>query len=390
MIEHWKPYKLRQVCRLINGRAYSKPELLVQGAYPVLRVGNFFTNDHWYYSDLELDPDKYCDDGDLLYAWSASFGPRIWTGGKVIFHYHIWKVEPDDALIDKKFLYWWFLWDADRIKLDLGAGTTMTHVSKGSMDGRDLLLPPLADQRRIAAILDEAFEGIATAKDNAEKNLQNARALFDSHLHDVFGEYCHDWPNTRLGEICERVSVGHVGPTSQFYCDEKVGIPFLRSQNVRRGRLDWDGIRFVTKTFHEKLRKSQLRAGDLLFVRVGANRGDCCIVPKGISETNCANIVFARGVRGNATFIARYCDSSQGRKQLLGMTTGSAQGVINTSSVAELLIPLPPETEQAEVVGSLNALQAHTESLSRHFEKKLKSLDSLKKSFLHQAFTGKL
>ena len=82
MMKGWHKRKLNEVCELINGRAYSKPELLSDGKYPVLRVGNFFTNNHWYYSDLELEERKYCDTGDLLYAWSASFGPRIWTGGK--------------------------------------------------------------------------------------------------------------------------------------------------------------------------------------------------------------------------------------------------------------------------------------------------------------------
>ena len=77
----WKP--LTEVSRFINGRAYKKPELLQQGKYPVLRVGNFITKDSWYHSNLELDEDKYCDNGDLLYAWSASFGPRIWEGEKV-------------------------------------------------------------------------------------------------------------------------------------------------------------------------------------------------------------------------------------------------------------------------------------------------------------------
>ena len=92
----WK--ELGEVCRFINGKAYKKPELLEKGKYPVLRVGNFFTNDKWYYSNLELNEDKYCDDGDLLYAWSASFGPRIWEGEKVIYHYHIWKVIPETEI----------------------------------------------------------------------------------------------------------------------------------------------------------------------------------------------------------------------------------------------------------------------------------------------------
>lgn len=101
----WKTVKLSEVCTLRNGRAYKKPELLAEGKYPVLRVGNFFTSDKWYYSDLELDEAKYCDNGDLLYAWSASFGARLWDGGKVIYHYHIWRVDVNESQIDKKFLF---------------------------------------------------------------------------------------------------------------------------------------------------------------------------------------------------------------------------------------------------------------------------------------------
>ena len=91
-----KKVKLSDVCVLKNGRAYKKNELLSRGKYQVLRVGNFFTSKNWYYSDLELDETKYCDRGDLLYAWSASFGPKIWEGEKTIFHYHIWRVEIND------------------------------------------------------------------------------------------------------------------------------------------------------------------------------------------------------------------------------------------------------------------------------------------------------
>src|SRR5262245_37529073 len=72
---------LSELVAVLNGRAYSKNELLDAGT-PVLRVGNLFTSDKWYYSDLSLDDDKYCDNGDLIFAWSASFGPFIWNGRK--------------------------------------------------------------------------------------------------------------------------------------------------------------------------------------------------------------------------------------------------------------------------------------------------------------------
>jgi type I restriction enzyme, S subunit len=94
-----------------------------------IRLGNFFSNRNWYYSNLELGPNKYCDNGDLLYAWSASFGPKIWDGGKVIYHYHIWKTQPDEELLEKQFLYHWFEWDKENIKAEHGTGSTMIHVT---------------------------------------------------------------------------------------------------------------------------------------------------------------------------------------------------------------------------------------------------------------------
>ena len=98
----WKQRKLGEIATFINGRAYSQPELLSSGKYKVLRVGNFYTNDSWYYSDLELGEKYYADYGDLLYTWSATFGPHIWLGDRVIYHYHIWKINLSDQL-EKQF-----------------------------------------------------------------------------------------------------------------------------------------------------------------------------------------------------------------------------------------------------------------------------------------------
>lgn len=155
----WMP--LVEVCRFINGRAYKQEELLSRGKYPVLRVGNFFTNQNWYYSDLELDQEKYCDKGDLLYAWSASFGPRVWDGGKSIYHYHIWKVVPDSNLICKQFLYYLLQWDTKALKDAHSTGSTMMHISKAAIEKRLVPIPcphnpekSLAIQSEIVRILD--------------------------------------------------------------------------------------------------------------------------------------------------------------------------------------------------------------------------------------------
>ncbi len=113
----WEMVELGEVATLINGRAYKRDELLDSGKTPVLRVGNFFSNRGWYYSDLDLPEEKYCDKGDLLYAWSASFGSRIWGGPRAIYHYHIWKVEVNE-MIEKKYLYYLLEWDTENIKAE--------------------------------------------------------------------------------------------------------------------------------------------------------------------------------------------------------------------------------------------------------------------------------
>ena len=162
-------HRLGDVLTLQNGRAYKKKELLATGKYPVLRVGNFFTNRSWYFSDLELDENKYCNHGDLLYAWSASFGPKIWDGGKTIYHYHIWKVVPDSTKVLKDFVFRWFQWDVERLKAEHGTGATMIHVTKSSMEDRAIPLPPLPEQKRIAVILDAADALRAKRRESIEQ-----------------------------------------------------------------------------------------------------------------------------------------------------------------------------------------------------------------------------
>lgn len=169
----WPKVRLGDVARIINGRAYSKEELLDSGRYRVLRVGNFFGNRSWYWSDLELAADKYCEPGDLLYAWSASFGPRIWAGERAIFHYHIWNIKEDATAVDRHFLFWWLTWDVEKIKAAAGTGSTMMHVTKSSMEARVLTLPPLFEQRKIVVELD----ALRQEQDSYRKRLDQRRSL---------------------------------------------------------------------------------------------------------------------------------------------------------------------------------------------------------------------
>ena len=160
--EDWEQRKLGAIATFLNGRAYKQDELLTSGKYKVLRVGNFYTNDRWYYSDLELADKFYADKGDLLYTWSASFGPHIWLGDKVIYHYHIWKVVLSEYIL-KDFALQILEKDKQNI-LSHPNGSTMIHVTKVDMENKQICIPYLAEQQKIGNFFKYLDETITLHK----------------------------------------------------------------------------------------------------------------------------------------------------------------------------------------------------------------------------------
>jgi type I restriction enzyme S subunit len=196
---------LKEVLTFINGRAYKQEELLSAGKYPVLRVGNFFTNESWYYSDMELEEQKYCDRDDLLYAWSASFGPRIWEGDKVIYHYHIWKVLCS-AGMSKDFAFHLLGWATARMKTRTN-GFALQHITKGTIETWKSRIPTLPEQQKIAAFLG--------AVDRKIQQLKRKQALLEQYKKGVVqqlfaqelrfkredGKEFPEWEERQLSEV---------------------------------------------------------------------------------------------------------------------------------------------------------------------------------------------
>lgn len=171
----WNKSRFGQQAEFINGRAYSQPELLTKGRYRVLRVGNFYSNESWYYSDLELADKFYANTGDLLYTWSATFGPRIWEGEKVIYHYHIWKLALFENT-DRDFL----LIALERDKQEILAntnGSTMAHITKELMEEKEFMIPSHEEQRAIGTFFRELDE-LIDAEELKLTKLENLKQTF--------------------------------------------------------------------------------------------------------------------------------------------------------------------------------------------------------------------
>lgn len=191
--DEWVYSTIGRHISLLNGRAYKQEELLDEGKYRVLRVGNFNTNSKWYYSNLELEDNKYVNKGDLLYLWATNFGPEIWTEEKAIYHYHIWKLEFDKTDINQDYLYIWLESDKNKIQQNTN-GSTMVHITKNMMEERRISLPTQDEQSAIGSLFRTLDDLLASYKDN----LANYQSLKATMLSKMFPKAGQTVPEIRL------------------------------------------------------------------------------------------------------------------------------------------------------------------------------------------------
>lgn len=236
--EPWEEKKLGEVAELLNGRAYKQEELLEDGEYRVLRVGNFNTNDRWYYSDLQLEDSKYANDGDLLYLWATNFGPELWKEEKVIYHYHIWKIIGYSNILDKYYFYTFLERDKNRIKQNTN-GSTMVHITKGMMEERVLTFPSIPEQTAIGSFFQDIDQLISLQQRKLEV-LKEQKKTYLKLLFPAKGQtkpalrfagFEDDWKEVKLGEVAD-IKTG--GRDVQDSVEDGLYPFYIRSEEVKR------------------------------------------------------------------------------------------------------------------------------------------------------------
>lgn len=177
----WDVTNLGSAATFINGRAYALHEWETTGT-PVIRLQNLTgRGSDYYYSNLALPDKQYCENGDLLFMWSATFGPVIWRGDKAIYHYHIWKIEEKD-ISDAQYLYFILADMTEKLKNSSSSGGTMLHITKGMMESTKFILPPKDEQSAIATILSDMDEEIRTLKQRLSKTCQIKQGMMQELL----------------------------------------------------------------------------------------------------------------------------------------------------------------------------------------------------------------
>lgn len=383
--DDWEQRKLGKVATFINGRAYKQNELLDSGKYKVLRVGNFYTNDSWYYSNLELADKYYIDKGDLVYTWSATFGPHIWDGEKVIYHYHIWKIELSKFL-DRDFTLQ--ILEADKAKLLANTnGSTMIHVTKKDMESKVISLPIIEEQKQIGLYLTK-FDTLIALYDRKLKLLSQVKKYFLDNLFAKkeypnlrFKGFTDAWEQRKLENLSE-----HKGGTSiekYFSSDGLYKVISIGSYGLNNEYID-QGIRAVkNKTTESKL----VRSGQLTMVlndktANGNLIGRCLLISKDNEFiVNQRTEIIIPGPDLNENY-AYYYLNGPFRNKVKKIAQGGTQIYVNYSSVKRQKINYPIKNEQIKISKLLKIIK----SLITLYENKQHHLTEIKKTLLNTMF----
>ena len=294
--------------------------------------------------------------------------------------------------VDHKFLYYYLSSIVDLLN-ELGTGATFKELSGGKLSGVPLLLPSLPEQRRIVAILDEAFEGIATAKVNAEKNLQNARQLFESFLDATLTRHASGYIESTLGADVDLLA-GYAF-SSGSYSDEASDIRLLRGDNIMQGYLRWDGAKRWPASERAAYSRFELQAGDVVlamdrpWVKAGLKRAQITS-----NDLPCLQVQRTARLRPRQTlrhdFLFHLTGSQSFSRHLLEVQTGIGVPHISGKQIESFKFMRPPLNEQASIADRLNELHETAQRMAEISQQKFAALDELKKSLLHLAFTGRL
>ena len=329
-------------------------------------------------------------EGDFILSNSMSFGrPYIMKTTGCIHDGWLVLRQPK---VDQDYLYYVLGSDLVFVQFDrLASGSTVRNLNIGLVKGVQIPVPSLPEQQRIVGILDAAFDGIATTKANAEKNLQNARALFENHLQSVFTQRGDGWVEKKLGECVKDISTGPFGSLLHKSDYEHGGIPLVNPINIEGDEIIPDDRKAVGKSTAQRLARYALRENDIVIARRG-EIGRCAVVARNQAGWLCGTGCFVIRPSDNTDphFMTHLLRSRPYRGRLEGVSERATMPSISNDDLANLIIRLPPVPKQRRTLELLDSLSTETQRLATLYVRKLAALEALKKSLLHQAFRGQL
>ena len=295
-----------------------------------------------------------------------------------------------DASVDKEWLYYFLSRESFRTEGAERMSGAVGHkrVAKEFIETYPIPVPPLPEQQRIVTILDEAFDGITTARANAERNRQNARALFESHLQSVFTQRGEGWVETTIGAEIKFIDYRGKTPVKT-----SSGIRLITAKNVKMGYLQETPMEFIDSASYKGwMTRGVPQKGDVLFTTEAplANVAQLDTDEK-VAFAQRIIIMQPNATKLDSTFLKYLLLSQPVQQRIRTQGTGATVQGIKASLLKLIEISFPKSlTEQEQIVTKLDGLREETQRLESLYQQKLGALDELKKSLLRQAFSGQL
>lgn len=292
---------------------------------------------------------------------------------------------PSDRL-NAKFLYY-YLRSIVGLLNDLGTGTTFKELSGGRLAQVPIRIPSIAEQQRIVAILDQAFEAIDTAKANAEKNVGNGKELFENYLTDLLLRRSKAWRDEPLSDICVVERGSSPRPIKKYFTTEREGVNWIKIGDTE------EGGKYVSSTEQkitpEGAQQSRyVRPGDLILTNSMSYGRPYIMATHGYIHDGW--FVLRPNDDIDTEYFYYLLSSRHVQAQFGRLASGSVVKNISGDLVKQAVMPIPPVSEQRQIVEKLRRMETEEEHLGSIYAQRLSNLSALKGAILDHAFSGQL
>ena len=396
--EGWKLSKIAEISSILDSKRVplnSQERAKRVGEYPYYGANGV----QGYIDDFIFEGEHVllAEDGGNFEQWATRpisylVDGKFWVNN----HAHILKAKKNHST---KFIHYSLV--HKNILKHINGGTR-AKLNQADMRDIQVLCPPFPEQQKIAKILTSVDEVIEKTQAQIDKlkdlktgmmqELLTQGVGVDGKPHTEFkdspvGRIPKAWEVKCLGEIFPKIVVGYVGNVNDYYCDSGEGVPFYRTLNIRDGYIRHEPIKYVTRAFNDKNKKSQISNDDILIARVGANLGMTCKVTGLSTPANIANAIIIKAKKGiSSGFFSEFIRSQLGQAQIQLGAAGGAQGVFNTGLAQGLIVPVPSNEEQKNIEAVLKSIDEKINKVQLYLERKV----NLKKGLMQDLLTGKV
>ena len=399
-MENWKLTNLGDVANFVRGPfgGSLKKEFFVDEGYAVYEqqhaIRNQFHSVRYFIDENKFKEMKRFElhENDIIMSCSGTMGKVAIVPNNIqkgIINQALLKISPSNKL-DSKFLenYMKSVTFLNYLNAEVKGVAIKNVASVKDLKQIPILLPPLTEQQAIVEKLDFAFDAIEKARANTEKNIENAKELFQSKLNEIFsqkGEGNKKWVFKKLSDIFDVRDGTHDSPKYQ-----ESGFALVTSKNLKKGKITLDKIKFICEKDYININKrSNVSKGDILFAMIGTIGNPVVIMEE--PDFAIKNVALIKSNKeNNSYFFSYYLDLEMVIKKMQDESKGTTQRFVSLGYMRNFEVPCPKIEIQNKIVKQIDLLSEQTNLLQEKYKQKLANLEELKKSILEKAFKGEL